>query len=254
MDKADKALNFLDCGHVEKEISANERSITQYVSTHSVDRDNDIVLAKGIDLKNYRKNPVVLFNHQRDLPIAASLWQKPDDVGLLTKTSFSKTPFADDIYTLHLEKILNAWSIGFMPVTWEFDEKKGITTFTKIELFEYSSVSLPANPEALDEAKSIIKSTEGLYLIKQANAKNLLQIELAQFRTEIDELKRANEELALLIDTPRDDALLSSIEKLENDIDRINEEMVALSFKILKNTKAETLGINVKELVASLKS
>ena len=72
MDKADKALNFLDCGHVEKEISANERSITQYVSTHSVDRDNDIVLAKGIDLKNYRKNPVVLFNHQRALPIAAS--------------------------------------------------------------------------------------------------------------------------------------------------------------------------------------
>ena len=243
-------LTFLDCSHIEKEVSAKERSITQYVSTNSIDRDNDIVEAKGINLKNFRKNPVVLFNHNRDLPVASSMWQKADDVGLLTKTTFSKTPFADDIYTLHLEKILNAWSIGFMPKKWDFDEDSLVTTFTDIELFEYSSVTLPANPEALDGAKSIIKSVEGLSVIDEVSAKIKLHQEFMQFRNEIDELKAKNDELMNMI---KDDSLLSSIEKLENEIDSLNNKMMKLSLKILdKNILTETLDIDIKKVIADI--
>ena len=246
----DKKLSFIDCGIIEKEVSAKERSITQYASVNKVDRDNDIVEAKGIDLKNYRKNPIVLFNHDRNLPIGSSMWQKADDKGLLTKTTFSKTPFADDIYTLHLEKVLNAWSIGFMPKLWKFDEKNGITTFTDIELFEYSSVTLPANPGALDEAKSIVKSVEGLHVVAGITNELKVKAEFLQYQKQIDDLLSKMSELEGAM---QEDTLLSSIEKLENEIDRLNKEMVRLSFKILnKDIKTETLGIDVKKLVSEM--
>ena len=65
----------------KNESKDSERSIICYASTNNTDRDGEMILSsawtdKG--LKNYRKNPVILLNHNyRSLPCGKSLWQKP---------------------------------------------------------------------------------------------------------------------------------------------------------------------------------
>ena len=149
----------------EKEFDRSKRSIIHWISKNSVDRGGDIVLPEGIKITNYRKNPIVLFNHHPFYPIAHNGWLKTKDGGKLAFTEFGTTTFADDIFQLNIEKVLNGWSIGFIPNKWDFDEKSKVTTYTDIELLEYSSVSLPMNQDAV---------TEGLKMVKSDVVKNIL--------------------------------------------------------------------------------
>lgn len=160
------------------EIKDGERAVIKYVSTPSLDRDKEIILPDGIELKEFRKSPIVLFAHDhRQLPIGKDLWIKPDDKGLLAKTVYASkeaNPFAEQIYLLQKEGILNASSIGFIPISWanqgtsEYEKaieklikQYGITEkkarnanriFTKIHLLEHSDVPVPSNPDALNVA------------------------------------------------------------------------------------------------------
>ena len=146
-----------------------EDAITAIVSTSSPDRDMEVVLAAGVDLKNYRKNPVVLFGHNSNaFPVGKCShikFDRKNDV-LVAKTVFAPTEEGQKTFTLMKEKFLNAFSIGFMP---DFDPKhfgppsddeikenkawKGVrTVIRKSELWEYSVVPIPANPEALQRS------------------------------------------------------------------------------------------------------
>lgn len=135
------------------EINTEERSLVHYASTEDVDRDNEIVIAGGIDLVNFKKNPQVLWNHNRwsdrVTTIAKSLWQKVDGKGLLCKTQFAKTDLANEVFELYSGGFLTSWSIGFMVKEWMDNAETNIRTFTRTELLEYSSVQIPANPEAV---------------------------------------------------------------------------------------------------------
>ncbi len=131
------------------------------VSTDDVDRMGDIVEPDGMDLGNYRKNPVILWAHDYTLPpIGSSLWIRRQEHGLLAKPRWASTEFAQQIKLLYDEGHLRAWSIGFLVKEWEpivAKDKDGQerTTgyrYTKSELLEFSAVPVPANPEALSEA------------------------------------------------------------------------------------------------------
>lgn len=136
----------------------DERTITARVSTADRDRDDEVISPKGIDLKDYQKNPVLLWGHQYGVPaIGKCLWSKTDSNGLICKFQFAETQFADDIYQLYKGGFMKAFSIGFIPM--EYDQKT--KTHEKISLLEVSAVSVPANQNALVmEAyqKGIIKS------------------------------------------------------------------------------------------------
>ncbi len=183
-----------------KEFDDNERTIIHYITTETPDRYGDIVIARGMDDKNYSKNPVVFFNHDPYKPVGKSLWRKPDDGFVISKTQFSKTDFANDIYTLHKEGVLNAWSIGFRPKKDKIERlPEGGFKFNEWELIEYSSVGIPAQPEAVDIAKSIVKSyimKDQIFAIEQSLFidKKIKEIEnelkeLAELKTDIEKYK-----------------------------------------------------------------
>lgn len=212
----------------EKEFDRSKRSITHWISKKSVDRGGDIVLPEGIKTNNYKKNPIVLFNHHPFYPIAHNGWLKTKDDGKLAFTEFSTTPFADDIFQLNVEKVLNGWSIGFIPNKWDFDEKSKTTTFTDIELLEYSSVSLPMNQDAV---------TEGLKMVKSDVVKNILSEARENFEIKSivnslkDEIKSLKENYGALKEHS-DSSILKDVEKLEvemlefkNQINRILKSM-----------------------------
>ncbi|WP_371423285.1 HK97 family phage prohead protease [Tardiphaga sp.] len=121
-----------------------------------MDRTGEIVEQGGIDLRNYRQNPVVLWQHDTRTPIARATeigvsggklsarvrWPPP---GISAK--------ADEIRGLVKAGIISAVSIGFNPIqTIPLDKsnpKKGPQKYVRCELGEFSFVSVPANPNAL---------------------------------------------------------------------------------------------------------
>lgn len=131
------------------------------ISTAAVDRDNDTISVEGWKLDNYRKNPVVLWAHDgRKPPVARSLEEKVEDSALKSTALFATKdlyPFGYMIGQMYAQKFLNAVSVGFDPVKYAWVEDKdrpwGVD-YLEQHLLEYSCCPVPANPEALVDAKA----------------------------------------------------------------------------------------------------
>jgi len=106
-------------GSTDVQFDDGERSVVTYITTLSVDRDDEVVLPDGSDLVDYRKNPVVLWAHNYDkLPLGKEVWIKVDDKGLVSKTIFAKHDEADKVFNYRKEGFPLGRSIGFIPLKW----------------------------------------------------------------------------------------------------------------------------------------
>lgn len=133
------------------------------ISTETKDRHGDVVRSKGIQLKNFRRNPVVLFAHDSRMPPIGKSPRQESGAGFLdADVDFFERDvydFADTIFRIVSAGGLKATSIGFMPIDWERlegDEDKVFAgvDFKKVDLLEFSIVPVPANPEAVARAFS----------------------------------------------------------------------------------------------------
>lgn len=151
-----------------KETDDDKRQMTVVGSKQMNDRDNDIIDIKGMDLKNYKKNPVFIWAHRgSDTPenvmgYAKKVWV--DGKKLMFKLEFLDmdiNPRADMVYKMFKSKALRAFSIGFAP-DWEkasYNDKRGGFDFPASELLEISAVPVPANPAALANELKQVKMT-----------------------------------------------------------------------------------------------
>lgn len=136
------------------------RKVAITISTKALDRHRDTVDPLGIDLANYEKNPVVLWAHAHNQPpIARSVSLKANSKALRSVAEFMPaeiSAFADSIFQMVSGGWLNAASIGFLPAQngYEYDPERMGYDFVKTELLEYSIVPVPANPQALVNAKA----------------------------------------------------------------------------------------------------
>lgn len=129
--------------------SVNEDgTITVVASDETVDRHGETIKVDGWDLKNFKKNAVMLVSHNwSDLPIGKWLKPRVEENKLLMDAKFSETSSkATEVLNLVKEGILNTVSVGL--IVKERDEKDP-SVITKAELLEVSWVSLPANPNAM---------------------------------------------------------------------------------------------------------
>lgn len=127
-------------------------------SSNVVDRMGEVVDQDGLDLKNFKKNPVLLWAHNSGLgenrpPIGKVIKTWLEGVSkkkLMFKLEFDmEDEFAAMIYNKYKKGFLSAFSIGFQPL--EMVEN----TYTKSELLEISAVPVPANPEALVQLRGL---------------------------------------------------------------------------------------------------
>lgn len=138
------------------------RKIRYIFSTGAVDRMGDVIEPLGWDLRHFKTNPVAFFNHMtRELPIGTADKVSKDAnmlAGTIEFCEASLNPLADSIYRMCQADILRATSVGFQPTDWEAIRKEdgGFQgyRFKKQSLHEISVVGVPANPEALELAKS----------------------------------------------------------------------------------------------------
>ena len=147
---------------VPTKLKANpdSRTVDFTISTESIDRYGDTIRADGWRLENYRRNPVVLWMHEATmLPVARATKVWTERLTLKARTEFTPAglvQFNDHIFDLLSDGFLNATSVGFLPLKWAWvdeGERFGID-FIEQELLEFSVVTVPANPEALVDARS----------------------------------------------------------------------------------------------------
>ena len=150
--------------HIQKvlvghKIKKEADKYTFTISSGSVDRDNDTINPNGWKLEDYKRNPVVLFGHQSRMPPIGKASAVEVRSGALKADVIFAEPgtydLADTVRGLVDQDILRATSVGFIPLKWMFDEKRGGVDYAEQELYEFSIVPVPSNPEALRESKGV---------------------------------------------------------------------------------------------------
>lgn len=143
------------------------RIIERIVTTEAVDRDGDIIRAKGIDNSQFRMEPVVLYAHDRyNLPVARSIKEKMDGKNKLWRSwdlyfneEIDTTGRSDLVFRFINAGAMRGGSIGFLSLETRYDhtdterEEMGLgkwgAEFIRILKLEHSACSIPANQEAL---------------------------------------------------------------------------------------------------------
>lgn len=220
-----------------------ERSIIHFISTPDLDRGRDIVDPKGMDATDFLKSPSVWYNHNymwdpNAVPIGKAMWVKKKDDGVLAKTQFAETQFADDIYYMHKNDYVASWSIGWEPQrdpktgqvkegALIYDEGARKLFINKWVLFEYSSAPIAMNPDALDQMKEFIP------LAKSFQTKEILKASLENFELEskillvtngLEELKSLVSDLQLLTDG-NEKSIIEITNLINNEIENVTDDL-----------------------------
>lgn len=155
---------------IRKTTSATGKGLEFILSDATVDRYGDVIEPAGWVLSNFKKNPIALFGHSASFPIGT--WQDVRVeagklIGRLQLAARGTSARLDELISLVEQGILRAVSVGFIPIKGEpIDPARpyGPQRYTKQELSECSLVSVPANPSALQLAKSLNLSQETISL------------------------------------------------------------------------------------------
>lgn len=129
------------------------------LSDDTKDRYGDVIDPAGWVLTNFRKNPIALFNHDSKFPIGK--WTdvrvvKDRLVGKLKLAAEGTSERIDEIIRLVEQGILRAVSVGFAPIEREALADNSGILYKRQELLETSLVSVPANPSAIQLARSLV--------------------------------------------------------------------------------------------------
>jgi len=139
--------------YIEKATKLQEGEVEFVVSTNDMDSHGERIDVDGIDLTEFKKNPVVLWGHDGfNLPIAKAVKIWKDNGKLMARAKFyMKDDFARKVYDYIMDGYLNAVSIGGMVKQWGTDGM----TISEMMMKEFSVVSIPANQNALVSNKSL---------------------------------------------------------------------------------------------------
>ncbi len=150
------------------ELNPGERSDVSWISTESVDRVNEVVIAKGMNDSQFAQNPLVTIQHSYWMPpVGKSLWRKRvkdgDLVGIKAKTVYPPRPKdwpdsdawnPDQVFGLVQSGLMNGKSIGFLPTRVHVpdDKERQKNGWKSVELvidewllLEYACVYMPCN-------------------------------------------------------------------------------------------------------------
>lgn len=148
MQLANRAYALFDV----KSLKEERRSFSGWATTPALDRVNDTINPLGVKFKNPMP---LLHQHWTDRPIGTATFKKPTAAGIEFDADI---PLIEEPPTLK-ERLDVAWgeikhglvravSIGFRPLKYAFKKDGGID-YQEIEVYELSSVTIPALPEAV---------------------------------------------------------------------------------------------------------
>lgn len=152
------------CAHIKADDEGE--GFPWVLSDFTLDRDMERMDPSGWELKEYRKNPIVQWGHERWEPAIGymkNVKKASDEKGELTGVVYfdesGDDPLATKIHSKVKAGILTKGSVGFRVKVIEIleDQRDGTRLIhRKMELMEFSIVNIPANPSA-----QVRRSVEG---------------------------------------------------------------------------------------------
>ena len=159
----DKIFHVYSPLTVEKTAKGKKKGlkIAGYANTTDKDRAGDIITAqawaKGVDY--YRKNPVLLYQHDHSKPIGRVEKISVDRKGIFVEAYVSDAAEKlHGVQTLIEDGALKSFSVGFKVKDGRYDRSSGTTMITDVELHEISVVSVPCNQESLFSVRKSFES------------------------------------------------------------------------------------------------
>ena len=145
---------YLNSSFETKALKKGSKSlkIAGYANTTAKDRSGDVVTAeawaKGVE--NFRRNPVMLYQHKHDTPIGRIDKIQVDKKGIFVEGSVSDAAEKlHGIQTLIKDGALKSFSVGFRVKDGKYNREDDSMTITDVELLEISVVSVPCNQDSL---------------------------------------------------------------------------------------------------------
>jgi HK97 family phage prohead protease len=130
--------------------TVGERQVKVIASDGSIDRMGDQLMPWGCELEEYRRNPVVLAQHDNTAPIARCSDIHVENAAVVATIDFpppGTSERSDEYLRLLKTGVVAAVSVGFLPLDWERIDTG--YKYIRWELLELSCVSVPANANAL---------------------------------------------------------------------------------------------------------
>ena len=194
---------------------------TGYITTLDIDRDRDVIMPDGIDWSEYKKNNVVLHMHDyRELPVGMCTNLTQDKLGWKGTTTYHINEAKNSQGFKNWEYRKGGFplgrSIGFAPTEYALNSKYGEEfekgwkdamkdwekqykvaygkkpegtpdiIYTKSIAFEYSDVTVPANPSCVgdDETKGIdlITISKGMDINGKISVNKLMELKLKSLK------------------------------------------------------------------------
>lgn len=214
-------------------------------TTGNLDRHGDMVNPDGWVLENFLKNPVIFVNHMSwKLPVGKAIEVRKLENGLEFDIQFAKgTQEADEVWALVEQKIMQAWSVGFIVLEW--GRAGDAYTIMKQELLELSIVGLPANPDAMSPKQA--KSLKALQEYIEAHGEKVEEKHIEE--EDVVEPEKKDEEDKEVKAEPESKALETILEKL-NTLETEVKEIKANQEKSLQNIVNFTNNVESDEEVA----
>jgi hypothetical protein len=173
----DRQLVRLVTAKAPTEVMDGERADVSWITTEEIDRENEIVVSRGMNDSHFKLNPIVTNNHAYwCAPVGKSLWRKRAKdgplVGIKAKTLYPKRPDAwtgddwmpDTVLALIQAGMMQGKSVGFIrlkshaPSSHEIAADPDMAKVSRVIdewlLIEYAVTFLPMNQAALVEAVS----------------------------------------------------------------------------------------------------
>jgi hypothetical protein len=175
----DRTLSRIVTPKAPTEVMDGERADVSWISTEDVDREGEIVIARGMNDSHFKLNPIVTLQHDCCCPpVGKSLWRKRAKdgplAGIKAKTQYPKRPDGwnddewrpDTVLQLIQAGMLQGKSVGFVhlkshaPSSHEIAANPEMAQVSRIIdewlLIEYACTFLPMNQSAPVEAVSKI--------------------------------------------------------------------------------------------------
>jgi HK97 family phage prohead protease len=219
-------MNRKDIGFDLKAVS-DTGVFSGYGSVYGVVDDGEDVVSPGCfteSLSDWAKKgrmPALLWQHSSREPIGAYTKITEDSTGLFVEGKLAlKTQRGAEAYELLQMKALSGLSIGFITREDSYDQKTGVRTIKKADLWECSVVTFPMNDQARIGAVKTIEEIGDLngaelYLrevggVSRSEAKALVSRVLAIARREVGRSDESEELKAITTLLERRQAILSA--------------------------------------------
>jgi len=230
---------------------STKEKVSFVASSATPDRYGDIIDQKGWILDNYKKNPVVLLNHDSNqLPIGKGNVYLRDDKLVIDVEFDSEDGRAAEVERKAKKGFMNAVSVGFRPLESKsrselpednkYYGQRGMY-YSKAELLEVSIVTIPANGEAtmleqkfynamkeeiLLEVKEVLKDTliVNKHILNVREEDDRYIVEFAKPEMEMEEEAMEEEEEKAMDEEEEEKEMDSEEEEKEMEEEKYHDE------------------------------